>query len=204
MRRFLTGTMVHQGSPWFTMVHPKNSENCCLTMFQLHPGGPLPLILAYQASAAQRRRDRQMQCIRDVQVAQNVIQHLTRHDSTWLDMTRHVASCESPHDEHLCTFFAATASQDISSGISSQVLAVLYVLWILFEWKHISEDIGSEDDLGISWLWSLKRGHAAIPCMKQWSLRWRGRSAIQQHKPHTDTFWTRDTCRIMQDNAGFP
>ena len=78
-------------------VHPKNSENCCLaglTMFQLHLGGPLPLILAYQASAAQRRRDRQMQCIRDIQVAQNVIQHLTRHDSTSLDMTRHVASCE--------------------------------------------------------------------------------------------------------------
>ena len=105
MRRFLTGTMVHQGSPWFTMVHPKNSENCCLTgltMFQLHPGGPLPLILAYQASAAQRRRDRQMQCIRDIQVAQNVIQHLTRHDSTWLDMTRHVASCES----HMMNIFA--------------------------------------------------------------------------------------------------
>eukprot|EP00435_Cladocopium_sp_Y103_P037582 s1797_g10.t1 len=35
-----------------------------------------PLVLTYQASAAQRRRDRQMQRIRDIQVAQNVIQHV--------------------------------------------------------------------------------------------------------------------------------
>ena len=118
---------------------------------------------------------------------------MTRHGLTWLDMSHPARATWWTSLHLLCSYSISRYLKWNLKPSACSFICFMNTVWVnAYLWRY--------------WKWIRPGNFLALKfeerprgyTMKQWSLRWRGRSAIQQHKPHTDTFWTRDTCRIMQ------